>query len=420
MNQQRPPVTGAARGLRLGAAALEAGGASLAAHLRPGSRDEWQAGRVMLKALLQLRGAALKVAQFLSMEADWLPPDAAQDFARACQRVPPMSAAFARDTVCAELGSIESRFASFDPEALAAASLGQVHAAVTRAGRRVVVKIQYPGMREAIRSDMSLLRRAGGLLGSRALDPSLLGEIESRLLEECDYELEFRTLAWFGERLRVEGVSVPEPIVGLCGPSVLTIERMPGRHLDDWLAGAPSRRAREQAAQRLYDVFIASMWELGRLHADPNPGNVLFQDDGRISLIDFGCTRWIAEDCQRIVQRIFRSALAHDDEAAHAVYLDMGLFKGLSESQARDLDRRCMKPFRDWLAVPFMTERYDFGADPDFIPLGRTLFMRSFNGEALVGVRPEFVLVNRTLYGLYRLFERLGARVRCQAAWVSP
>ena len=419
MTTQPPPVTGTARGLRLGAAALEAGAASLVDRLRPGQRDDWRAGRIMLSALMQLRGAALKVAQFLSLEADWLPPDLAREFSRACSQVPPMSAAFALDAVCAQLGSIESRFKRFEPTPLAAASLGQVHAATTRTGRRVAVKIQYPGMPASIRSDMGLLRRAAGMLEQRVHYLELLQEVEARLLEECDYELECRTLAWFGERLRIDGVTVSEPVAELCGPSVLTTSLVPGRDLDAWLATAPGREARDRAAQRLHDVFTVSMNELGRVHADPNPGNVLFQDDGRIGLIDFGCTRWISEDLQHIVRRVFRAAVARDDDAAYQVYLEMGLFKGLSESQARDVDRRSIKPFRDWLAVPLSTVHHDFGADPDFIPRGRTLFMRSFRDEALVGIRPEFVLVNRTLYGLYRLFERLGARVRCQAGWLS-
>ena len=181
----------------------------------------------------------------------------------------------------------------------------------------------------------------------------------------------------------------------------------------------PEPECRDRAAQRLYDTFVESLHVLGRLHADPNPGNFLFEDDGRIGLLDFGCTRWIPADYQDIVTRIWRAAVAGDDEAAHAVYRDMGLFAHLSSDAARHLDQRSMKPFRDWVAIPFKVARHDFGAQPDFVAEGRRRFVRMLEDQTLIGIRPEFILVNRTLYGLYRLFERLRARVRCQTVWTS-
>jgi predicted unusual protein kinase regulating ubiquinone biosynthesis (AarF/ABC1/UbiB family) len=419
VNEGGPAVSGLARGLRLGQAALEAGTGAALQRLGVGaSLPAGPGSRALLRALFELRGAALKVAQFLSLESDLLPAAVAEEYARACHRVPPMGAELARARVRAEIGPVEQHFAHFDPTPLAAASLGQVHAATTRDGRAVAVKVQYPGMAESVRTDLRLLRCAAGVLPHRRHYHRLLDEVESRLLEECDYRLEAEALAWFRARVAVEGVTVAEVVPPLSASFVLCTARLAGRHLDDWLASAPDAALRDLAAQRLYDTFVQSLHVLGRLHADPNPGNILFGPEGRVGLLDFGCTRWIRPDCQELVTRIWRAAVRHDDAAGHAAYRDMGLLAHLSAAETREVDASLLKPFRDWLAIPFRCDRFDFG-QRGFVGAGRRLFARLVEHEALVGIRPEFVLVNRTLYGLYRVFERLGARVRCQTAWTS-
>ena len=100
----------------------------------------------------------------------------------------------------------------------------------------------------------------------------------------------------------------------------------------------------------------------------------------------------------------------------HDVYLDMGSFSHLSRDRVSAFERELLMPFLAWLAIPLRSKRFDFGERPEFIAEGRTLFARMLTHDALVGIRPEFMLVNRTVYGLYRLFERLRARVRCQTA----
>jgi predicted unusual protein kinase regulating ubiquinone biosynthesis (AarF/ABC1/UbiB family) len=409
-------VHGLARGLRMGRAVVEAGAHGLRHRLGVPGADQ-AAGQALMGGLLELRGAALKIAQFLSLEADLLPESIAGHLSRACHRVPPMGPAFVRDELQRQLGSKAHSFATFDWTPFAAASLGQVHAATLADGTAVAVKIQYPGMPATVRADLRTLRRAVAVWSGHDRYRRALDEIEVRLLEECDYALETEALQWFGEQLAVDGVRVPRVHAALSSSRVLTTQRMHGLHVDQWLATGPAASARNLAAQRLFDVFRQSTRQLGRLHADPNPGNILFGDSAEVTLLDFGCTRRIGADYQDIVDRIFHAAVAGDDEAAHAVYRDMGLFGHCSPQEAWRIDRESLKPFRDWLAIPFLAGQHDFGADQDFVPEGRHRFMNLLRAHALVGIRPEFVLVNRTLYGLYRMFERLGARVRCQ--WTS-
>lgn len=421
MSAEHPPISGLGRGMRLGRAAVGAGVASVLDRLGPAASGSQGArpARIMMSALLELRGAALKVAQFFSLESDWLPEAAARELARACHRVPSMSQAFVRDAICRQLGSIDAHFASLDLVPFAAASLGQVHLATTKAGQAVAVKLQYPGMTEAVRSDMRLLRHAARLLPDRSHYLRLLDEVEARLLEECDYEREANTLAWFRERVAVEGVTVPAVERALSRARLLTTTRLPGLHLDDWLRTDPPQEARDSAAQRLYDTFMQCLHMHGRVHADPNPGNILFGQGGEVGLIDFGCTRWIDADFQDIVARLWRASVADDAAAGLALQRDAGMYAHLPAQDAERIDREILKPFRDWVALPFLVECFDFRAHPGFVAEGRRLFARCLEREALVGVRPEIILVNRTLYGLYRLFERLGARVRCQNAWTA-
>lgn len=413
MSAGAPPQSAAARGLRLGGAAVQAGAAHALGRMGLADGGAAWPTQLLLKTLLELRGAALKVAQFLCLEHDLLPPEAMAELARASHRVPPMGPEFARCQMQSALGPLEHHLASFDPVPFAAASLGQVHAATLVGGGALAIKIQYPGIAHTVRSDLALLRRVAGLLPQAPLHAHVLDEIQDRLLEECDYLHEAAAQAWFGQRLQVDGVAIAALQPALSNRRLITSERLAGLHLDDWLCGARPQAARDRAAQALFDVFVQSLRCLGRLHGDPQPGNVLFQPDGRVALLDFGCTRWLPPEVQRMVVQLLRRAVEGDHEDAHAVYREMGLLAAPAAADAS------LRPFLEWVAVPLRASRFDFGADPGFVAEGRRRFVRLWQDELLAGLRPEFVLLNRTLYGLYRLFERLGARVRCQAAWMT-
>lgn len=412
MSAAAPPRSAAARGLRLGRAVAQAGAVQALGRLGVG-RGDAAAAQVLLRALLELRGAALKVAQFLCLEHDVLTPEVLSALAQASHRVPPMGPEFARSLLQRALGSQAQQLADFDPVPFAAASLGQVHAATGHDGQALAVKIQYPGMAQTVRSDLSLLHRVATVLPQAALGAHVLDEIQARLLEECDYLQEAAAQAWFAEHLRVDGVTVPRPLPALSNRHLITSVRLRGHHFDAWLHGAPPHALRDRAAQALFDAFVQSLRRLGRLHGDPQPGNVLFQDDGGVALLDFGCTRWLPPDVQQMVPRLLRAAVHGDDAAAHAVYRAMGVLDAVPAAEAS------LRPFREWIALPLREPCFDFGADPAFVAEGRRRFVRLWQDALLAGLRPEFVLINRTLYGLYRLFERLGARVRCQALWAD-
>lgn len=413
-----PPQGELGRAWRIGRAALQLGANRALQGLRPDvepRRTSGSVGHPLAAALLDLRGAALKLAQFLCLESDLLPPRFAEELLRSCHRVPPMSPVFAQGTLRTRLGRPEQHFSSFSAAPFAAASLGQVHAATLFDGTSVAVKLQYPGIREATLDDLRLLGRVLSCVPNARYYKHLLAELGDVLLQECNYQEEANSTEWFRERLNLHGVRIPRARREHSAKGVLTTDRLDGLHLDAWLQQQPSAATRDRAAQRLFDFFVMSLHHLGRLQADPNPGNMLFQPDGTVGLIDFGCTRWVPPASAAAARCIWGAAVTDDDELARSTYRDMGLFVDTSPDEVRRLDQDLLKPFRQWVAIPLLADRFDFGADARFISEGRHRLVRMLRHNALVGLRSEFVLIKRTLYGLYRLFERLGARVDCRA-----
>ncbi|MFN3197435.1 MAG: ABC1 kinase family protein [Bradymonadia bacterium] len=373
----------------------------------------------IFEVLSRLRGSALKVAQFFSMETDLVSPEMAKRLRQTCDRVPMMNSAFVRTEVRRALGHSPNRmFVQFDHKAMAAASIGQVHAATTHDGRSVVVKVQYPGIEQTIINDMRTLSRLIRLTSNSSYLLSLVDEVKARLLEECDYHLEAEQLAWFAAHGQIEGVSTPEPVPELSSSRVLTMTRMSGEPLCEWLQGDPSQAQRERVAGRVHQVFVDAIRRHGRLHADSNPGNFLFTDD-KVSVLDFGCVRALSEDYRDLVLRLWRTFAHPEPSELWSLYEQMGLFKNMPTHEAEAMEAEHLLPFREWLAEPLRVERFDFGADPDFISRGRDLFFSFIKHRAHLGLRSEFVLVNRALFGMYRLFEQLGARVSLREAWLE-
>ena len=248
--------------------------------------------RLLFEALTQLRGTALKLAQMLGMELDLLPAQYRRELEKSFHQVPPLNRVLVRKVIREEFGKApEQLFTGFDDIAFAAASLGQVHAAILPDNTNVAVKIQYPGIHVALDSDMNLMRKVALGMPNSTIVRQSIDEVHARLQEEVDYRLEAATTRWFRENLKLDGIVVPRIYEDWCSDRVLTTEYCAGTHLDNWLANEPSQALRDQVGQRLYDLFIHSVLKLRRLHADPNPGNYLFRDDGSIALIDF----WVCE-----------------------------------------------------------------------------------------------------------------------------
>jgi ubiquinone biosynthesis protein len=274
----------------------------------------------------------IKLGQLLSTRFDLLPPAYTTALGRLQDEVEPFPYTQVAELVAEELGSdIRHLFADFEPEPLAAASLGQVHRATLHSGRDVAVKVQRPGARDDVAGDLKTLTTLATLADKRT-DVGrtygferLLGEFQRSLRLELDYRREARNLLRFGEITgRYDRLVVPEPVLGLTSGRVLTMDFIEGRKVTDvgplGLMDVDARPLVEQ----LFSAYLRSILHEGFLHADPHPGNLLLTPDGRLAILDLGM---VVNVPPRIQQRVLRLLMAISDgngEQVARVLADLG------------------------------------------------------------------------------------------------
>src|SRR5207302_7355182 len=309
-------------------------------------------------------------------------------------------------------GEPEKIFKQFTPEPFAAASLGQVHHAVTREGQRVAVKIQYPGIRRAIENDFSLFRtfskpaQASGHLRRSAID-----EIEEQIIAETDYLREADNIEFLADRLApLTFVKVPRVFHEYSSDKVLTMSLMTGRHLEDFLAQRPSQKLRNQLGAHLFELFYFQVLKVEALHADPHWGNYLFNDDAGISLVDFGCVKYLSPESVAYLRSVFlypgSTGSADFRRVLETYYEQAGekLLPGARRALIRFADNFYRKVYPP---KPDKDQLFDFGYAAflrDFLRESKNLFRTK-------GIITEFIFMGRAEMGLYQTLHRLKARV---------
>ena len=439
MGLAKPPRTGTlARGAITGLVAARIGLARLGHRLRPPDQDaqaqtlaqaqhEAHIGRLLYQALSQLRGTALKVSQLLSMDATFLPAAMRLELARACHQVAPLNRALVGRVFRSNFGQEpETLFSSFDPIAFAAASLGQVHRAELAGYGPLAVKVQYPGIAATIASDMVLLRTALNSLrqSSFTLPDStvidrVLAEIEATLRREVDYLQEARALQWFGQHAAWPGVVIPQPVLSHTTAQVLTLQHLHGLHLPDWLQTQPSQSERNRFGQLLFDWFMHCAFELKHLHADFHPGNILFMAEGRLGILDFGCTRTLSNAFAHGVLQAWALVLASPSNARSSgllkIYRRLGLVHvGLDELTFAQQLLPALAPMHAWQTQAFTRPVFDFShKTPPPTPLAEH---QRRVAQHMVGMPGEMPAFERAWMGLMHLLTRMGAQVSTASA----
>jgi len=387
------------------------------------SEDERRASRdkrdkdnatALFDGLALLKGTALKAAQVLSFEHELLPEAFQRELEKSYYQVPPINRALVRKLVATGLNDApEKIFSRFDTRAFAAASLGQVHRARSRQGRELAVKIQYPDMEKTIESDIRML----GVLARPMADANLirpaLDEIREVLLAETDYLREAENIAFFKQHLNLEQVAIPKSLPDLSTRHILTMSFLDGQTVSRWLKTNPAQDQRNQVAQTLNDIFIRSFYELHVVHADPNPGNFLVRDDLSVGLLDFGCIRKVRPEFIAQYRELIRLGGTRDSQA----YLDLltrmnFLSKDLKPEHARQVIGTVME-MGAWLKPLFQKRYFDFRDHPDFMSHGRRMSRDLHRlGRHIKGFPPEIIFLDRTRYGLIRLYEQMGVKIR--------
>ena len=277
------------------------------------------------RASVEQKGAFLKVGQLLSSRPDLLPAPWIEALAPLQDAAPPVAFAEVRAILEAELGApIEHSFADFDETPLAAASIGQVHRAVTRAGREVAVKVQRPGIAELVEHDLALLalflQGLDGILPPTDYE-TIAAEAAATVRGELDYVAEARSMSELANFFDgTPGVRVPRPLPELCSARVLTATFERGVKITSALDRAEPA-ARAELLGRLLSIYLRQVLDAGRFQADPHPGNFLVADDGALVLLDFGCTRAL-DETMRAGYRELVQAFVRGDQPRLAARLD--------------------------------------------------------------------------------------------------
>ncbi|BBX84922.1 ABC1 kinase family protein [Mycolicibacterium aubagnense] len=298
------------------------------------------------------KGVLMKAGQLMSMvDANAIGAGELSPYQRALTRLqadaPPMESALARQVAEDDLGRpISAVFASFSDEPIAAASIGQVHRAVLHDGRDVAVKIQYPGVAQAIRDDLSntellatMFRFAAGAastIGTILPDVApIAAEISERISEEIDYRREAAHITAFSELWRDHPhIRVPELVGEASGDRVLTMTYLDGL---DWAAAQDADQELKDAWAEVITRFIAGSYRHGNLfHADPHPGNYRFGLDGTVGFVDFGCVKVLTEAQRRLIVRMMRSAVDGRKHDLRAIMIESGFFTADSVLTADD------------------------------------------------------------------------------------
>jgi len=392
-------------------------------------KNEQEIGRILFKALGQLRGTALKVSQMLSTEVDLLPEGVRAELAKSCYQVPPLNRALINKVFIKEFARAPSEvFAKFNTTAFAAASLGQVHQAITPCGQTVAVKIQYPAIAASIHSDMRMIRAilesvslGSKLLPKKHIINDVLTEIELRLEEEVDYFKEAENTRWFKEKLLAYDIQVPRVFNQYSQRKVITSEFLSGLHLDEWLVTHPSQKQRDEFGQRIYNAFIGCAFEVGALHADPHPGNYLFMTDGTLAMLDFGCIKrfdkQFANDKRALLNAYLLKASETRTRRILSVYKAQGIIDASLElAEFKEKLLPLLEPVFEWICCPFKNHEFDFSRYPT--PPKLILDDAKKANQYLKAVPQNQMYFDRAMFGVFSLLRKMQAKVVTENQWI--
>ncbi|MGH9267814.1 MAG: ABC1 kinase family protein, partial [Acidimicrobiales bacterium] len=357
------------------------------------------------------KGAVMKAGQMLAVIADGLPPEAQAALATLLQDVPPMAPSLAEGVVRAELGADPERlFLDWGSVPRGAASIGQVHRAVMPDGRVVAVKVQYPGVDRAIRSDLDHAEFLYGLFAQFALKnldvKSLVDELRARMADELDYRLEAALQAEFAARYDGHPfIHVPKVIPERSTQRVLTTEWVDGYPFEEFVATAPPA-VRQKAAEVLFRFAQGSIQHHHVFNGDPHPGNYIFHGDGTVTFLDFGLVkRWEGGELESL-SACLDHILAGDPAATVAAAVAAGFLR-----PDHGLDPQLVWEYVSGPYQPFMVEEFTYTRAWVAKALQTVVDMQGRFGEVIreLNMPPSYVILDRVVWGTSAVLGRLEA-----------
>jgi predicted unusual protein kinase regulating ubiquinone biosynthesis (AarF/ABC1/UbiB family) len=368
-------------------------------------------------SLKDLKGSPLKVAQMLSMEKSILPRAYVEKFSLAQFSVPPLSEALVLKTFKKSFGKFPSEiYEKFDVKAYNAASIGQVHKA-EQDGKKLAVKIQYPGVSDSIKSDLALLKpfvmRMFKMKGKTSDEYFL--EVQDKLLEETDYILEVKQSQEIVDACsHIPNITFPNYYPKLSSKQVITMDWMKGIHLSEYTNANPTQETSNKIGQALWDFFMFQIHILKKVHADPHPGNFLVAEDHTLIALDFGCMKTIPLSFYTPYFELARKDTLADKKLFEDKMFELEILSTEDSKEEFDFFSGMFHEMLSIFTQPFHAEVFDF-SDPKFFGsiaefserYAKNTELRSYNASR--GSK-HFIYMNRTFFGLYNLMFDLKAK----------
>ncbi|KIA99142.1 ABC transporter [Flavobacterium sp. KMS] len=369
--------------------------------------------------LKSLKGSALKVAQMLSMDKNFLPQAYVEKFSLSQFSVPPLSAPLVLKTFKTNFGKTPYEiFDEFNPNSVNAASIGQVHLAV-KDGKKLAVKIQYPGVANSISSDLALVKpmaiRMFNLQGKDS--DKYFKEVEDKLIEETNYLLELQQSQEVVEACKkIDNLVFPNYYPEFSSEKIITMDWMTGIHLSEYTAKKPNQEESNLIGQALWDFYMYQIHILRKVHADPHPGNFLVNDKNQLVALDFGCMKQIPNDFYVPYFELINKEVITDKELFNQKLFELEI---LRTDDTKEEIEYFTGMFHDLLSLftkPFQGDTFDFSDEAFFDNIGKLgeRFSKDTNLKKMNGNRgsKHFIYMNRTFFGLYNLMFDLKAKIQ--------
>ncbi|WP_396166362.1 ABC1 kinase family protein [Flavobacterium sp.] len=368
--------------------------------------------------LKELKGSALKVAQMLSMEKNLLPQSYVDKFSLSQFSVPPLSAPLVRKTFKTYFKQYpEELFDTFSPDSINAASIGQVHKA-TKNGKELAVKIQYPGIRESIGSDIALVKPiAVRMFNLQGTSDEYFQEVEDKLTEETDYKLEIsQSMTVILDCEKIDNLLFPNYYPEYSSDKIITMDWMNGIHLSEFCSSNATQKQRNKVGQTLWNFYMFQIHQLKKFHADPHPGNFLVDTNDNLIAIDFGCMKEIPNDFYVPYFEVSTPESLKDMDYFTKKLFELEILKTTDSPKELAFFTDMFHELLSVFTLPIQAEIFDF-AQPEFQAQIAALSekfasdktLRKMNGNR--GSK-HFIYVNRTFFGLYSLMFDIKAKVK--------
>ena len=368
--------------------------------------------------LKSMKGSALKVAQMLSMDKSFLPQAYVEKFSLSQFSVPPLSAPLVLKTFKTNFGKTPYEiFDEFNANSVNAASIGQVHAAV-KDGKKLAVKIQYPGVANSISSDLALVKpiaiRMFNLQGKDS--DKYFKEVEDKLIEETNYLLELKQSQEIVEACKkIENLVFPNYYSQYSSEKIITMDWMTGIHLSEFTNKNDNQEIADKIGQALWDFYMYQIHILKKVHADPHPGNFLVNDKNQLVALDFGCMKQIPNDFYTPYFELIDKKVINDTKIFNDKLFELEI---LRKDDSKEEITYFTEMFHDLLSLftkPFQAETFDFSDESFFESIAQLgeRFSKDTNLRKMNGNRgsKHFIYMNRTFFGLYNLMFDLKATI---------